>query len=150
VERAAELLAAVEATGAGAFLADTSPIIYRLERTAPPRLVRACDALFDAVQEGKRGCIVSAVTVAELFVKPFAAGPAAVATMDAFFRDPTIGIAEIDYDIARTAARLVARLVRLPDALIAATAIQFDLPIVTGDRRLARAVSNSILVADHA
>jgi predicted nucleic acid-binding protein len=146
------LLAAVEAAGAGAFVADTAPIIYRLERSAPPRLIAACDALFDAVELGRLGCIVSAISVAELFIRPLAVGTKAVAAVDAFFRQPMVGVGQVDADVARSGAALVAarRLTRLPDALIAATAGILGLPLVTGDRRLARSgVPRVLLVADH-
>jgi predicted nucleic acid-binding protein len=146
------LLAAVEATGAGAFVADTAPIIYRVERSADRRLVDACDRLFDATEAEGLGCLVSAVSVAELLIEPFRAGPAAVSAVDAFLRQPGLGIAELDEPIARTAAELVARsrVARLPDALIAATSLAYSLPLVTGDRRLARALApNALLVADY-
>jgi predicted nucleic acid-binding protein len=147
------LLAAVDAAGRGAFLSDTAPIIYRLERAARPVLVAACDALFDAVEEGLVGCIVSAVSVAELLISPIRSGPRAVAVVDGFLRQPMVGIAEVDADVARGAAELVARqrVARLPDALIISTAIALGLPVVTGDRRLARSrVGNALLVADFA
>jgi predicted nucleic acid-binding protein len=150
VERARDLLGAVERERAGAFLADSAPIIYRLERAASSRLVAACDPLFDSVDRGGLACIVSAVTVAEVLVKPFRTGPAAVAAVDAFFRRPGVVVADVDYEAATNAAELVARAVRLPDALIGATAARFGLPIVTGDRRLARALPNALLVADFA
>jgi hypothetical protein len=54
------LLDAIEAAGAGGFVADTAPIIYRLERRANAKLVAAVDPLFDAVERGELGCIVSA------------------------------------------------------------------------------------------
>jgi predicted nucleic acid-binding protein len=150
VGREAELVAALRATRIGAFLADSAPIIYRLERAAPAHLVAACDPLFDAVEDGEVACIVSAVTVAEVLIRPFATGPTAVAAVDAFLRDPAVSVAEVDYETARTAAKMVKTVVRLPDAVIAATAIQLDLPIVTGDRRLARALPNALLVGDFA
>jgi predicted nucleic acid-binding protein len=89
---------------------------------------------------------VSAVSVAELFVRPVQAGPAAVAVVDAFLRQPLVGVAEVGEEVARIAAGFVAtsRLARLPDALIAATAASLELPLVTGDRgwRSARAASS--------
>ena len=147
----AELLAAVKAFGAGAFVSDTAPIIYRVERGADVRLVAACDALFEAVEAEELGCLVSAVSVAELLMAPFRAGPAAVSAVDAFLRQPSLGIAEVDEVIARTAAELVARerVGRLPDALIAATGLGYGLPVVTGDRRLARSLGHgTFLVSD--
>jgi predicted nucleic acid-binding protein len=52
--------------------------------------------------------------------------------------------------VAHGAARLVARRVvpRLGDALVAATAVDLAVPLVTANRRLARAVS-ALLVQDH-
>ena len=150
--RARDLLAAVEAAGAGAFVADTAPVIYRVERGAHPTLVAACDPLFDAVEDERLGCLVSAVNVAELLINPFRAGPRAVSAVDAFLRQPSLGIVELDETIARTAAQLVARerIGRLPDALIAATSLEYELPLVTGDRRLARALApGAFLVADY-
>jgi predicted nucleic acid-binding protein len=148
VARPRNLLSAIEATGAGAFLADTAPIIYRVERSARGAIVAACDPVFDAVSAGGLSCLVSAISVAELFIKPFAAGPAAVAAMETFFREPAVRIAAVDYEIAKTAAGLVTQAARLADAVIAATAIRLGIPIVTGDRRLARAVPGAMLVAD--
>jgi predicted nucleic acid-binding protein len=137
-----DLLGAVEATGAGAFVADTAPIIYRIERRADAGLVAVCDALFDAVEREELGCLVSSVSAVELMVEPFRAGPAAVSAVDAFLRQPAVGMVELDDGIARTAAELVAerRVPRLADAVIAATALEYALPLVTGDRRLARAL----------
>jgi predicted nucleic acid-binding protein len=152
VGRARQLVAAVEATGAGAFIADTAPIIYRVERGADARLVATCDPLFDAVEAEELGCLVSTVSVAELLIEPFRAGPAAVSAVDAFLRQPSLGIVEVDEDVARSAAELVAReqVGRLPDALIAATGLRYGLPIVTGDRRLARGLGPSaFLVSDY-
>jgi predicted nucleic acid-binding protein len=152
VGRARDLLTAVEAAGAGAFVADTAPVIYRVERSADPALVAACDPLFDATEAEIVGCLVSAVSVAELLIEPFRAGPAAVSAVDAFLRQPALGIAELDEPIARTAAELVARdrVGRLPDALIAATSLEYGLPLVTGDRRLARALApRAFLVSDY-
>lgn len=149
---APSLLSEVEGAGAGAFVADTAPVIYRVERRADKRLVAACDPLFDSVEAGELGCLVSAVSVAELLIPPFRAGPSAISVLDGFLRQPMLGIAELDESIARRAAEFVARgrVGRLPDALIAATAIRFGLPLITGDRRLARSgIENVFLVAEY-
>jgi hypothetical protein len=90
------VLEAIEATGARGFVADTAPIIYRLERRADAKLVLAVDPLFDAVDRGELGCIVSAISAAELLIGPFRLGPAAVSTVDRFLRQPMLGVAEVD------------------------------------------------------
>jgi len=147
------LLEAVRATGHEAFVADTAPLVYRVERRAVPALTAACDPLFDATEAGQIACLVSAVSVAELLIVPFRAGAAAVSSIDAFLRQPSFGIIETGLPVAREAARLLAlgRLHRLADALIAASAIAVGLPLVTNDRRLARAdLPNVFLVADFA
>jgi len=81
-----------------------------------------------------------------------AVGAGAFVAVDAFLRQPSLGIVELDGAIARPAAELVARerVGRLPEALIAATSLEYALPLVTGDRRLARVLCTSaFLVADY-
>jgi len=146
------LLAAVAERGAEAFVADTAPIIYRVSRGPDRQLVSACDPLFDAVEDERLGCLVSAASMAELLIEPFRAGPAALSAIDAFLRQRSLGIAEVDEEIARGAAELLAskRQSRLSSALVAATALHFELPVVTADRRLARGLgASALLVADY-
>ncbi len=135
----------------GAFVADTAPVLYRLTRCPDPATVAVCDPLFDAVEDGSLTCLVSAASMAELLVPPFRTGPAAVASVDGFLRQPALAIAEVDAEIARAAAELIAsrRVGRFASALVAATALRHELPLVTGDRRLARGLgSRALLVAD--
>lgn len=70
--------------------------------------------------------------------------------VDGFLRGPHLGRVLPTLGVAHGAARLVARRVtpRLGDAIVAATAAQLRLPLVTTDRRLARAVG-AIFVPDH-
>jgi len=145
------LVEAVRATGAGAFLADTAPLIYRLERRGDARHVAACDALFDEVDGGDLACLVSTLSAAELFVGAFRSGARAVAFLDAILRSPSVGLAPPTLEAATMGARWVAerRVGRLTDALIAATAHDLGVPLVTADRRLARA-TGALLVADFA
>ena len=143
------LVAAVRGAGGG-FLCDTAPLVYRLERTAPRPLLAVVDALFDRVEEGALGCLVSAFSAAELFVQPYRVHPPAVTVVDGFLRGPNVGVVEPSLGVAHGAARLVARSVvpRLADAMVAATAADLGLPLVTADRRLARAVGG-LLVQDY-
>jgi len=146
------LLAAVAERGAVAFVADTAPIIYRVTRGPDRQLVGACDPLFDAVEDERLGCLVSAASMAELLIEPFRTGPAALSAIDAFLRQRSLVVAEVDEEIARSAAELLAsrRQSRLASALVAATALRFELPVVTADRRLARGLgAAALLVADY-
>lgn len=153
MERVAHrILIALGERGVEAFVADTAPIIYRVTRGPDKQFVAACDPLFDMVEDELLGCLVSAASMAELLIEPFRAGPAAVSAIDAFLRQPSLGIAEVDEDIARTAAQLVANgtLSRLSSALVGATALRYRIPVVTSDRRLARGLgSAALLVADY-
>lgn len=144
---------ALLAAGHGTFVADTPPLIYRLQRRSAPSLTAACDPVFEAVERGQLACLVSAVSVAELLVAPTRAGSRALAAVDAFLRQPFLGIVEAGDAVARRAARVLAeqRLRRLADALIAATALELRLPLVTNDRRLAASgVVEAFLVSDFA
>ncbi len=134
----------------GAFVCDTGPLVYRLERSGQRRVRDAVDVLFGEVEAGEIGCFVSTFSAGELLVHPHRAGVPAVSLADGFLRSPFIGLVSPTLAIVHGAARLVARRAtpRLGDAIIAATAAELRIPLVTTDRRLARAVG-AILVQDH-
>ncbi len=136
---------------AGAFVCDTAPLVYHLERSQPRSVLAALDPLFDAVEAGELACIVPAVCAAELLVRPYTLGPPAVSVVDGLLRSPGVAVAPPRLGTAHAAARHVARrtIPRLADALVAATAAELRLPLVTGDRRLASAVG-ALLVHDFA
>ena len=136
---------------AGAFVCDTAPLVYRLERSQPRSVLATLDPLFDAVEAGELACIVPAVCAAELLVRPYTLGPPAVSVVDGLLRSPGVAVAPPRLGTAHAAARHVARrtIPRLADALVAATAAELRLPLVTGDRRLARA-AQALLVHDFA
>ena len=140
------LVAEVRRAGGG-FVSDTAPLIYHLESSAAPAVLAAVDALFDAVEGGELGCFVSSVSAAELLVRPYRIGPPAVTVTDGFLRGPNIGLVRPSLGVAHGAARLVARgiLPRLADAIVAATATELQLPLVTADRRLARSVGGFLV-----
>lgn len=135
----------------GSFVCDTAPLVYWLERSGAPGVRRVLDALFGRVAEGEVACLVSSISAAELLIGPYRAHPPAVTVVDGFLRSPHVGVVAPSLGIAHAAARLVARRIvgRLGDAFVAATAADLDLPLVTGDRRLARAVGG-LLVQDFA
>ncbi len=107
-----------------ALLIDTSVVLAYLVGTEQISL--AATQLFDAfVATGRNPASISTVTCAEILVRPFQHGPSAVATAEGFLRHfDALGLADIDYDTAREAARIRATTgLRMPDALIVATAV---------------------------
>lgn len=134
---------------AEAFVCDTAPLVYRLERSSPRTVLAAVDRVFDAVESGDLACIVPVTCAAELLVRPYLVAPAAVSVVDALLRSPGVAVAPPEIGTAHAAARYIARGVvrRLADAFVAATAAELRLPLVTGDRRLARA-TGGLLVHD--
>lgn len=96
------------------------------------------EELFDAfVATGRNPASISTVTVAEILVRPFRRGPAAVATAEGFLQHfADIGLVPITYEVAREGARLrAATELPMPVALILASAVVAgaDL-VVTADR----------------
>lgn len=134
---------------AGAFVCDTAPAIHRLERSGHPVVLALVDELFSRVHDGTLACLLPSVCAAELLVRPHRLGAAAVTVADGFLRSPNVHLVAPDLSVAHGAARLLARNVvrRLPDALVAATAREAGAPLVTADRRLARATAGSVLLA---
>lgn len=147
------LVEALAAGGGGAFVADTAPLLYRLEGRSPHGLEGACDAVFEAVEAGALTCLVSSVTVAEIFAGVYRLGEAQAAVTDAYLNQPSVGVVPVSRGIAQSAGWIIARgrLRRLADALIAATANDLDLPLLTADRDLARSrVANALDLSDFA
>ena len=117
-------------------LADTSVVLAYLaggERTSD--LARQ---LFDAFAgTGRNPTAISAVTVAEILVRPFRHGPEAVATAEGFLRHfGDLRMIEVTYEVAREGARIRALTdVGMPDALIVAGASVAGIElVVTNDR----------------
>ena len=113
--------------------------------------------LFDAfVATGRNTAALSAVTVAEILVRPFGRGPAAVATAEGFLRHfGDLHLIDVTYDVAREGARIRAETdLPMPDALIVASASVAEIEVlVTNDldwrRRLAEALPDlDVVVLD--
>lgn len=105
-------------------LVDTSVVLAYLTGNEP--MSRSATDLFDGcIATGRNAAVLSAVSVAELLVRPFARGPGAVATIEGFLRHfGGVRVVDVTYDIAREAARLRAATgLPTPDALIVATAL---------------------------
>lgn len=94
--------------------------------------------LFDTfAATGRNPTALSAVTVAEILVRPFRTGPAAVSTAEGFLRHfGDLRLIDVTYLVAREAARIRAETdLPMPDALIAASAAIGDVDfLVTNDR----------------
>lgn len=128
-------LEAAIAPGAS-LLVDTSVVLAYLvgtEATSP-----VAEQVFDAfVATGRNPAALSMITVEEILVRPFRAGTSSVAIAEGFLRHfAEIKLIEVNYDIAREAARVRATTgMRTPDALIVATAIVTGVDLlVTNDR----------------
>ena len=94
-------------------------------------------ALHDMVDRNDH-IALPASAFAEALVAPSRAGTQAVTTVRDLIRRVPIDIAPLDVDTAATAARLRARhrTIKLPDALVIATAIALDADhLVTTDRK---------------
>lgn len=97
----------------------------------------AADALGAARDRGD-SFVLPASAYAEILVRPAGRGPATVARVDATLDAMAISITDADREIARRAATLRARRpnLRLPDALVIATAVELDADhLLTTDRR---------------
>jgi predicted nucleic acid-binding protein len=91
-----------------------------------------------AAQERSDAFLLPASAYAEILVRPAARGIQVVAQVDAALDAMAIAIADADREIARRAASLRARHsnLRLPDALVIATAIEREADhLLTTDRR---------------
>jgi predicted nucleic acid-binding protein len=130
------LVEALAAGGGDAFVADTAPLLYRLEGRSPSGLERACDAVFEAVEAGALTCLVSSVTVAEIFAGVYRLGEAQAAVTDAYLSQPSVAVVPVSRGSpSRQAGSSPAGdWRRLADALIAATANDLELPLLTADR----------------
>ena len=84
---------------------------------------------------------VPASVYAEILVAPYRRGPEVVAEVEAFLADFAVRIETLTPAIARAAARLrsESRSLRLPDALVLATADELEADtVLTGDESWAR------------
>ena len=117
-------------------LVDTSVVLSYLGGSE--RISTLATELFDAfAATGRNPMAVSAVTAAEILVRPFGRGAASVATAESFLRHfADLRVFDVTYAIAREAARIRAATdLRMPDALIAASASIENVDVlVTNDR----------------
>ena len=127
-------------------LVDTSVVLAYLGGSEPTSdLARQ---LFDAfAATGRNPAAISTVTVAEILVRPFRSGAAAVATAEGFLRHfADIRRLDVTYEVAREAARIRAGTdLAMPDALILASAVVAEIElVVTNDRSWPKRVAPAV------
>lgn len=124
--------------GRGRIGVDTAIFIYLIEED--PRFLPLVEPLFEAVAEGRREIVTSALTLLEVLVVPYRAGSADLAQRYEELLTNSRGIALMDLtrDQLRTAAQLRAATgVKTPDALQFAAALGAGCTtFVTNDRRI--------------
>lgn len=117
-------------------LVDTSVVIAYL--TGAEEISDLATQLFDAfVATGRNPASLSMITVEEILVRPFRAGPVAVARAEGFLRHfAEIRLIAVGYDVAREAARIRATAgLRTPDAIVLSSALVGGVDVlVTNDR----------------
>jgi predicted nucleic acid-binding protein len=117
---------------------DTPVFIYHLE--ANEKYSSLTEKSFSSMESGKWQGITSTITLMEINVHPWRAGREDIARKyeTLLMNFPNLDIIDIDRDVARIAAQLMARFdIRPPDALqIAAVLAMGGHGFLTNDRRL--------------
>jgi predicted nucleic acid-binding protein len=117
-------------------LIDSSVVLAYLAGGEPAS--RDAEQLFDGfVATGRNPASLSTITVGEILVRPFRRGPRAVAIAEGFLGHfAEMRLIDVSYPIAREAARLRARTnLRMPDALIVASALRADADLLVTSNR---------------
>lgn len=97
-----------------------------LARADPGDRRQACAQwLLDAVESGRFTCVISALSVAEMLVRPSVMGPARLsASVAVLARFPHLVVRPFTFDDAGLAAQVRATTrLRMPDAVVVATAL---------------------------
>lgn len=128
-------------------LTDTAPLIYLLEDLGERG--RVMGEVLDRALDGGR-IHVPAVVAAELYVKPLREQLAEVVrSIDALLASAGIEVASLDHAVARRAAEVRAFVgLQLPDAMIAAHALELDATLVTNDAAFGRVAGLRFALVD--
>jgi predicted nucleic acid-binding protein len=128
---------------------DTMVFVYLFEDA--PRYGALCDALIRLMAERSYGIVVTPITVAELLVKPVAAGRPDIADQ---YRSAIDGLtqktlATIDFDTGCMAGALRAKYgLKLPDMFQLACAAQTRSVLVTNDATFRRVTEAPVCMLD--
>lgn len=124
---------------AGPLVLDTNCLIYALDDPQSARGAWLAKTVVRPTVEGALQVSISTVTLAELLVRPYSAGDAARASAlrRALETLPGLTVVPLTADIASAAAQLRASAgLRLPDAMIVATAASLGAAVLTNDQDL--------------
>ncbi len=123
-----------EISGHQNLMLDTNAIIYFLDGT--PSFVDLLIPLFELLEQSRLKACLSVITEAELLVKPYREKNSAAIEAVNFFLDefPNLKIIPVTREISRQAAKIRSELdIRLPDAIILATALNNQCDIMVGN-----------------
>lgn len=109
--------------GARTISLDTAVFLARSDPTDPRQ--RCAQWLLDEVEAGRFDCVISALSAAEMLVRPSAMGPSrAIASQTALRRFPHLVVQPFTFDDSALAAQVRATTrLRLPDAIVLSTAL---------------------------
>jgi len=127
---------------------DSSVLIYHLEDIKPYN--KLTKILISEIAKGQANCIISALTITELLIKPYKLkDDEKIRLFEEFTKSlPNTIIQAIDYGIAKTAASIRAEYdLRTPDSLILATALQSGSQLfITNDIALKKIRSDTLKI----
>ena len=129
---------------------DTAPIIYFLQDH--PTFAPLLAPVFEAVDRGDLGVVISAITLTEVLTGPLQAKDEVLAARyrETLTRSPGWELWPVDEEIAVTASRLRAEhRIKTPDAIQIATAIASrSHALLTNDKRLRKIEGILVLVPE--
>ncbi|HSP55159.1 MAG TPA: PIN domain-containing protein [Dehalococcoidia bacterium] len=118
---------------AGRICLDSNALIYLLDRVHPyfPWLHR----LFESIAGGERVAVVSVISEMEVMVKPLRDEDFdGLNRLDDALSHPSVVVVALDRSIARRAAEIRAALdLSIPDAVVAATAVEAGCDLIVGN-----------------
>lgn len=102
---------------------DTAVFLARADPT--DRRQRCARWLLDAVEAGRFDCVISALSAAEMLVRPSVVGPARLAATEAALREfPHLTVLPFSFENSGFTAQVrAATRLRLPDAVVLSTAL---------------------------
>ena len=113
---------------------DTNTIIYFLGGV--PEFIDLLTPVFEMIELGRLKAVISVISEAELLLKPHREANDAAIEAVMFFLDefPNLDIVPVSREISRQAAKICADLsIRLPDAIILATALNTESDLLLGN-----------------